>query len=202
MVSRASQDVGKLVQHSGSLALLATAGRDGTQLPEDGARGHAPGGGLGVGNGVGRADAEEVDARVGAGTGGRRRRLGGEGPEAGGDVAAGGGRRGAEVLAELGRRAAGRGAGCAGGQTLSSGHSVGQGRQLGAGARDDADALLEGQDLVVDCLWDGCCDGLLNVEVQSVGLELVDTLQLGVINASECNLAVEGDGVVTTLNGI
>lgn len=165
MIGRTSQDVGELVQHSGSLALLATAGRDGPQLPEDGARGHAAGGGLRVGDGVGRADAEEVDARVGAGARGGGRRLGGEGPEAGGDVAAGGGRRGAEVLAELGRGAAGRGAGCAGGQALGGGHGVGQGRQLGAGARDYADALLEGQHLVVNCLWDGCCDGLLDVEV-------------------------------------
>lgn len=202
MIGRASQDVGELVQHSGSLTLLATAGRDGPQLPEDGARGHAAGGGLGVGDGVGRADAEEVNARVGAGARGGRRRLGGEGPEAGGDIAAGGGGRGAEVLAELGRGAAGRGAGCAGGQTLGGGHGVGQGRQLGAGARNYADALLKGQHVVVNGFWDGCCDGLLDVEVQCVSLELVDTLQLGVVDTGECNLAVEGDGVVTALDGV
>jgi hypothetical protein len=62
MVSRLSQDVGELVQDSRRLALLATAGRNGTQLPEDGARGHAAGGGLGVGDRVGGADAQEVDA--------------------------------------------------------------------------------------------------------------------------------------------
>lgn len=134
VISGASEDVGELVQHSRRLALLATTGRNSTQLPEDGARGHAAGRGLGVGDGVGRADAEEVDARVGAGPGGGGRGLGGEGPEAGGDVAAGGGRRGAEVLVELGRRTAGGGAGRARRQALGGGHGVAQGGQLGAGA--------------------------------------------------------------------
>ena len=202
VVGGTSEDVRELVQHGRGLALLATAGGDGAQLPEYGARGHAAGRGLGVGDGVGGADAEEVGARVGAGPGGGGRGLGGEGPEARGDVAAGRGRRGAEVFVELGRRAAGGGAGGAGGQALGGGDGVAQGRQLGAGARDDADALLQGQGLDVHCFWHGGGDGLLDVEVQGVGLKLVDTLQLGVVDASECNLAVEGDGVVTTLDCI
>lgn len=202
MVTGASQDVGELVQDSRGLALLATATRDSAQLPEDWARGHAAGGGLGVGDGVGGADAEEVNARVGAGSRGSGRGLGGEGPEAGGDVAAGGGRRGAEVLAELGRGAAGRGAGCGSREAVGGGDGVAQGRQLGAGARDDAGALLQGEDLHVNRLWDGSGDGLLNVEFQGVGLELVDSLQLSVVDTSECDLAVKGDGVITTFDGV
>lgn len=192
----------ELVQHSRGLALLATARRRGAQPPKDGARRHAAGRRLRVGDGVGRAHAEEVDARVGAGPGARGRGLGGEGPEARGDVAAGRGRGGAEVLAELCRGPARGGAGRGRGEALGGRDGVGQGRQLGPGARDDADALLEGQSVVGDCLGDGGGDGLVDVEVQGVGLELVDALQLGVVDASECNLAVQRDGVVTAIDGV